>query len=168
MNLCRVALWLPSGDCSSLRVACGPVLLQWWLATWTKTLWATCSGAGEASLPWPPASSGTLKQVTSPWPCRWSPHRGILTMAICFIQNKVNALRMQFICSYSRSSAGRSSFLPDDELSVQIPGWGPDQSQRFHQVCVLPMVFNRDVQSVYTDFKKIFFFFFFERTLLLT
>ncbi len=54
------------------------------------------------------------------------PMQGYTDDGNSLVQNKVNALRMQSICSYACSSAGCSSFLPDDELSVQIPGWRPD------------------------------------------
>lgn len=56
--------------CSFHHAVYGRVSLLWLHATWTKTLWAIYSGAGELSLPWTPASSGTPKAVISLSLCR--------------------------------------------------------------------------------------------------
>ncbi len=56
--------------CSFHPVAYGRGSLLWLHATWTKTLWVIYSGAGELSLPWTPASSGTPKAAISPLLCR--------------------------------------------------------------------------------------------------
>ncbi len=56
--------------CSFHPVAYGRGSLLCLHATWTKTLWVIYSGAGELSLPWTPASSGTPKAAISPLLCR--------------------------------------------------------------------------------------------------
>lgn len=65
------ASWQPRLVCSSLLEVCGQAALWWQHATWTKTPWVICSGAGAPTVPWQPVWSETQRAVTLLSLCRY-------------------------------------------------------------------------------------------------
>lgn len=56
--------------CSSLLEDCGQAALWWQHATWTRTPWVICNGAGAPTVPWRPVWSETQRAVTLRSLCR--------------------------------------------------------------------------------------------------
>lgn len=102
-------------------------------ATWTKTLWVIYSGAGELSLPWTPASSGTPKAAISPLLCR---SVAVLYSTPWSLLHCLMFSEPLFINFFFFAIVGNASYIYHDELPVQIPGWWPDQDQGLCQVCI--------------------------------